>query len=153
MSEEEEIFGETALAQCQQLAQGFSDLVIEVSGRERLPALRDIARSLADQCKLRRLEEAAQLAKALARCCDFLFEGRADPGQALPLLASGTETLERAIRSTAEPQPQSESEQGLAAARYELETLFPVAGQPAKANKTGPDVNLHQLRRPKPSSD
>jgi hypothetical protein len=138
---------EAALEQCEQLAQGFADLVIEVSGRERLPALRDLALSLADQCKLRRLEEASQLAKAIAHCCAFLFEGRADPGQALPLLASGTDTLERAIRSTAE------SEHELAAARYELETLFPVAGQPAKANKTGPDVNLHQLRRQKPSSD
>jgi len=153
MSSEAHDATEAALAQCEQLAQGISDLVIEVSGRELLPALRDIALSLADQCKLRRLEEASQLAKAIARCCDLLFDGRADPGQALPLLASGTETLERAIRSSAEPQPQSESEQGLAAARYELETLFPIAGQPAKANKTGPDVSLHQLRRPKRSSD
>lgn len=146
MSSEAQDAVEAALEQCQQLAKGFSDLVIEVSGRERLPALRDLALSLADQCKLRRLEEASQLAKAIAHCCDFLFEGRADPGQALPLLASGTETLDRAIRSTAE------SEHGLTAARYELETLFPVSGEPAKPNKTGPDVNLHQLRR-KPTGD
>ncbi len=148
-----ESFDEDARAACDQLAQGFSDLIMELSQRELLPELRVLALSLADQCQFRQQGEAASLAKALARCCALLYEGQVDPGQALLLLASGTESLQQVIRSAPDSKLLVDSELGLAAARYELETLFPVLGETAKSHKSGPDVQLVRLRHPKPSTD
>jgi hypothetical protein len=153
MSGEADSVGEAALAECRQLEKGFADLVIEVRGREILPALREHALSLVEYCKRTRLVETSQLAGAVARCCGLLYQGDADPGQALPLLASGAQTLHRAIASTTSTLHVAPTELCVGAARYELESLFPVSGEPAKANKTGPDVKLHSLRRRKPSSD
>ncbi len=141
---------EDAAASCEHLAAGFADLVIEARGREILPQLSTLASELATRLREHGFAAEAKLASAVASGTDYLFAGEADPGQALLLLASATETLSKAIR-LAEARPATLSTT-LSAALYELETLFPLQGAPGqrgepKRNKGGPDVPLHRLRR------
>lgn len=147
------IFAAAAGVDCDRLAQGLGQLVIEIHSRELLPELEAIARSLADGSREEGLRAQSQLALVLARGCCHLFAGEVDPGQALPLLASGTETLSKSLASVANSSWTSQDELGLVAARYELETLFPNVGEEPKPNKSGPDVNLQRLRRRKDTLD
>ena len=142
-----ESFAAEARRSCELLAMGYAQLVGETRGRELLPELSNVATTLARGLADCGQPPAAALAKTLARCSSLLFEGQVDPGQALLLLASGTETLQRALELLGTRDLLSGDALGLDAARYELETIFPVAGQAAKPNKSGPDVTLHSLRK------
>ena len=147
---ERESFADATRADCEGLAQGFAYLVNEIHSRELLPELTRLASSLAERCQAEERFLESQLAAVIARGCQHLFAGEVDPGQALPLLASGTETLSKSVANSSS---KSEDELGLEAARYELETLFPMPGDEPKPIKSGPDVNLQRLRRRKDPQD
>ncbi len=135
-----------AQAECERLAAGFAQLVVESEGRDSLPGLSALAAALATHCRSRGLEYACDLARALSRGTDLLYKGQIDPGQALPLLAAGTLTLQKALSDSAPVPSENSAELGIRAAQYELETLFPNADEEPKQIKGGPDVSLHRLR-------
>ena len=150
---EAESFAAAAQVECDRLAQGFAHLVNEIHSRELLPELEATATSLAERCQEHGRLAQAQLALVLACGCRHLFAGEVDPGQALPLLAAGTETLFKSITARDRSSTTSQDALGLRAAGYELETLFPIPGEEPKPNKAGPDVNLQRLRRRKDTQD
>jgi two-component system chemotaxis sensor kinase CheA len=115
---------------------------------DRLPALADLAFDLGMQSLLLGAEDLGRLSLACERCLDLLVQGAVPVELGYPILASslrtlaqGFESLARADRSGAyvEPLP-------LRAARYEIETLFPVPGRPAPGVRA-PDVPLTALTR------
>lgn len=146
-SDEGEAFASQATRLCAVLARGFAGLVNESEGRDTLPSLGKAASSVATRCQRQGLQAAADLADALARGCGLLFDGQLDPGQAILLLASGTETLRKSILAQVSSQRVADADRPLHAARYELETLFPIQDQAPRPNKGGPDVMLHRLRK------
>jgi hypothetical protein len=142
-----------AASQCARFAEGVARLMDEIHNRQGLPELRYLAFSLAAQCARLELLECARLAAAMDRACALLFDGELDPGQALPLLASGTETLSKALQGIQDRRIADGQRTPLVAAAYELETLFPNPGQAPKQIKTGPDVSLNRLRSPATTKD
>ena len=140
-------FQAEALRSCELLAIGYAQLIGETRGRELLPELSNVAKALARGLSDCGYHPAAALSKTLARGSALLFDGQVDPGQALLLLASGTQTLQQAVELFGTDKSRDDDALGLDAARYELETLFPVDGQAPKRNQGGPDVALSSLRK------
>ncbi|HUH04634.1 MAG TPA: response regulator [Kofleriaceae bacterium] len=89
-------------------------------------------------------EELGKLALACERGCDLLASGELAPEGTL-ILASSASTLATAFRQLANADRSGARTEGLplAAATYELETLFPSVGSGSAA----PDVPLASLRR------
>jgi two-component system chemotaxis sensor kinase CheA len=95
-------------------------------------------------------DDLGRLALTCERCMDLLAQGAVLIEIGVPLLASSLrtlaqafETLARADRSGARVEPLP-----LRAARYELETLFPIPGRPAAGMRAAaPDVPLSALTR------
>jgi chemotaxis protein histidine kinase CheA/ActR/RegA family two-component response regulator len=138
------------------LEAGFADIGLAAMGtpaaNARLVALADVAFDLGMQALLLGAEDLGRLALTCERCMDLLAQGVVLIEIGCPLLASSLRTLAQAFESLAradrsgarvEPLP-------LRAARYELETLFPVPGKPAAGMRAvAPDVPLSSLvRRP-----
>lgn len=147
-----ELFVEQAKNDCAGLAQGIACLIGESRGRQALPELGDLAGALAVQAEQQDMPSSAQLASAIEHCCALLFDGQVDPAQALPLLASGIETLANTLRLALAPVESQGAITPLLAATYELETLLPAPGAEPAHNKSGPDVSIERLRsRNKPS--
>jgi chemotaxis protein histidine kinase CheA/ActR/RegA family two-component response regulator len=134
------------------LEQGLADIGLAGIDRpeagERLPALADLAFELGMQSLLLGAEELGRLSLACERCMDLLVQGAVPVELGYPLLASSLRTLAQTFESLAhadrsgarlEPLP-------LRAARYEIETLFPVPGRPAPGTRA-PDVPLTALTR------
>tara|TARA_R110002096_G_scaffold299503_6_gene494258 strand:- start:186310 stop:189114 length:2805 start_codon:yes stop_codon:yes gene_type:complete len=138
----------------QVLVDSIAKLIGDELGRDSLPELAYISFSLASQALLLGARNLGNLAAAIERCFGLLYDGAVDPAQALPLLASGIETVDKAF---AELEAADESgarieKTPLHAATYELETLFPIPGKVDSAPRTnagGPDVTLARLVRPK----
>ncbi|MCP4449642.1 MAG: hybrid sensor histidine kinase/response regulator [Myxococcales bacterium] len=142
----------------QLLVESIAKLIGEELGRDSLPELAYISFSLASQALLLGAEKLGNLAAAIERCLGLLYDGQVDPAQALPLLASGIETVDKAFAEfeTADKSGARIENTPLEAATYELETLFPIPGKPAdtptRPHAGGPDVPLSRLvRSPKPS--
>jgi two-component system chemotaxis sensor kinase CheA len=142
----------------QVLVDSIAKLIGEELGRDSLPELAFISFSLASQALMLGAQKLGNLAAAIERCFGLLYDGAVDPAQALPLLASGIETVDKAF---AELEAADESgarieHTPLDAATYELETLFPIPGKadsaPPRANAGGPDVPINRLVRPKPAT-
>jgi hypothetical protein len=72
----------------------------------------------------------------MERCLELMGEGAVDPGVALPALAMAAHTARSATPAA------------WAAARYELETLLPVPGQPAAARRALDVPAASLVRRP-----
>jgi two-component system chemotaxis sensor kinase CheA len=134
------------------LEQGLADIGLAgIDGREageRLPALADLAFGLGMQSLLLGAEDLGRLSLACERCMDLLVQGAVPVELGYPILASSLRTLAQAFESLAradrsgarlEPLP-------LRAARYEIETLFPVPGRPTPGTRA-PDVPLTALTR------
>ncbi len=139
------------------LVDSIAKLIGEELGRDSLPELAYISFSLASQALLLGAQDLGKLAAAIERCFGLLYDGEVDPAQALPLLAAGIETVDKAF---AELEAADESgarieNTPLKAATYELETLFPIPGSlesaPSRAIAGGPDVPIGRLVRPKPA--
>lgn len=142
----------------QVLVDSIAKLIGEELGRDSLPELAFISFSLASQALILGAQKLGNLAAAIERCFGLLYDGAVDPAQALPLLASGIETVDKAF---AELEAADESgarieHTPLDAATYELQTLFPIPGkadsEPPRANAGGPDVPINRLVRPKPAT-
>jgi hypothetical protein len=78
--------------------------------------------------------DAVALGCALEHCLELISTGQVDAGIALPALAMAAHSA------------RSASDAAIAAARYEVETLLPVPGQPARPRR-GPEVPLSNLLR------
>jgi hypothetical protein len=89
-----------------------------------LPAIAALAREIAARCRAAGAPALADVAEAIARAMDHTRAGEIEPAHAQWMSASTAwsvrDALERARRGEAVPPA------ALAAARYELETLFPV---------------------------
>ncbi|HWN67747.1 MAG TPA: Hpt domain-containing protein, partial [Haliangium sp.] len=134
------------------LEQGLADIGLAAMGSreagERLAALADLAFELGMQSLLLGAEDLGRLSLACERCMDLLAQGAVLVELGFPLLSSSLrtlaqafETLARADRSGARVEPLP-----LRAARYEIETLFPVPGRPVPGTRA-PDVPLTALTR------
>lgn len=128
---------------------GLADLS-SPDARARLRRLADAAFVLGMQGLLLGAEDLGRLALACERCMDLLAQdavpaeiGYTILASSLRTLAQAFEAMARADRSGARAAPLP-----LRAARYELETLFPVPGRPAPgARAAAPDVPLSALTR------
>jgi two-component system chemotaxis sensor kinase CheA len=136
------------------LESGFDDIGLAAMGtpaaNARLTELAEVAFTLGMQGLLLGAEDLGRLALTCERCMDLLAQGAVLIEIGVPLLASSLrtlaqafETLARADRSGARVEPLP-----LRAARYELETLFPIPGRPAAGMRAAaPDVPLSALTR------
>jgi two-component system chemotaxis sensor kinase CheA len=145
------------------LEHGLDDIGLAAMGSreagERLLVLADQAFELGMQSMLLGADDLGRLSLTCERCMDLLAQGAVAVELGYPLLASSLHTLVQAFESLAradrsgaraEPLP-------LRAARYELETLFPIPGRPAPGVRA-PDVPVTALTRrparaPAPSPD
>ena len=96
-----------------------------------------LAFRIASQSLLMGADALGGLALTCERCLDLLVAGTVEPGQTLPILASSALTLRRSIESLESTGRGDRSgaradRLPLEAARYELETLFPVPGSPPR---------------------
>ncbi len=143
------------------LESGFTDIGLAAMGtpaaNARMTELAEVAFTLGMQGLLLGADDLGRLALTCERCMDLLAQGAVLIEIGVPLLASSLrtlaqafETLARADRSGARVEPLP-----LRAARYELETLFPIPGRPANGMRAAaPDVPLSALtRRPNRSPD
>ncbi len=134
------------------LVDSIAKLIGDDLGREALPELAYISFSLASQALMLGAEQLGALAATIERCFGLLHSGQLDPAQALPLLASSIETVDKAF---AELQAADKSgarieSTPLEAATYQLETLFPFPGAEDRLphpSHGGPDVPLTRLKR------
>lgn len=133
------------------LLDGVRQLIVESLGRDAIPEMAYISFSLAAQSIMLGAEELGRLSSAVERCLGQLYEGRVDAGQALPILASGADTIGRAFAELAAADESGARIQQtpMSAVIYEIETLLPLPGTKPKKQKTGPDVLISQLSRKK----
>jgi two-component system chemotaxis sensor kinase CheA len=124
--------------------------------RPRTEALAQLAFGIGLPSLLVGAEDVGRLALAIERAIDLLALGDIDPGVGLPVLASSTFTLRQALEQLALPDRSGARVEGLplAGARYELETMFPIAGTGRRptvdrgpAATTAPDVPVGALVR------
>lgn len=144
------------------LAGGIRDLMCETLHRDSIPEMAYISFSLASQSLLLGAEKLGHLATAIERCFALLYDGQLDPSSALPLLASGIETMSKAFSEllAADKSGARIENTPLNAAIYELETLYPLpetggeegAAIPRPASKSGPDVLLSRLSKSAPKA-
>ncbi|WP_428263629.1 hybrid sensor histidine kinase/response regulator [Haliangium sp.] len=141
------------------LERGFDEIGIAgvdaPAARDRLLTLAGAAFELGIQALLLGAEDLGRLALACERGFDLLVEGRLAAHAGYPVLASCLHTLARAFVDLSRHDRSGARTAGLplAAARYELETLFPVpGGESAAAPALAPDVPVSALvRRPAPA--
>jgi len=125
----------------QTVARGLHGLIGGTLGRETLCPMGSLCSQLA-----KNLEEQpamSALAHTLAQSFIKMHEGQLDPAQALLLMASGVESLEKALTSLQKQEVVHVL--SLESARFELETLFPLPGQ--EYAHWGQDVPVGRLRR------
>ncbi len=136
----------------QVLVDSIAKLIGDELGRDALPELAYISFSLASQALMLGTEELGALTAAIERCFGLLHDGQLDPAQALPLLASSIETVDKAFAELAAADQSGARIEStpLEAATYQLETLFPIPGKNdglPRPSHGGPDVPLTRLRR------
>jgi two-component system chemotaxis sensor kinase CheA len=124
------------------------DMLTSNDSSSLLSALAFDAFQLASQSLLLGAEDVGRLALACERGMDLLRAGELAPDYALPVLASSVHTMRQAFDTLANPDESGARTEGvpLEAARYELETLFPIPGT-AAAPPQVPDVPASSLVR------
>jgi len=124
------------------ISEGLNDLPADARARARLAGL---AFRLATQALLLGAEDIGKLALACERALELTGSGQMIPDSLL-VLASSSHTLRQAFDVLANPDASGARTEGLPidAARFELETLFPVPGKP-RAGAGTPDVPLINL--------
>ncbi|MBL4632544.1 MAG: hypothetical protein JKY56_01655, partial [Kofleriaceae bacterium] len=139
---------------CDTLLGGIQQLMSETLHRDALPEMAYISFSLATQSLLLGAELLGRLATTVERCFALLYEGQLDPSSALPLLASGIDTMGKGFSElhAADKSGARIEKTPLDAAIYELETLYPLPANDddtlqilRPASKAGPDVLLGRL--------
>ena len=130
-----------------QLADGLGELPSAELDPEQLQGFAHLAFTLASQSLLLGAEDVGGLALACEKCLDYVAARHVTPDLAWPLLASSTHTLAEAFQTLAHPDQSGARTEGvpLQAARYELESLFPL---PGAIPPGGLDVPLVSLGKP-----
>lgn len=131
-----------------------SDLSSQAA-RMHMSALAHTAFSLATQSLLLGAEDVGNLALACERCLDHLAMERVPP-EAAQVLAASARTLTQAFETLANPDESGARTEGipLEAARYELETMFPIGASGERAPPAGDIVPVESLtKRPTASAD
>ena len=119
--------------------------------RNQLDSLAFYAFRLASQSLLLGAEDMGRLALSCERCLDLIADGTLIAERVLPILAASVLTLRQSCEALAQSGADDRSgartdSRPLEAARYELETFFPVPGRAVKS-AGGPDVPLAALTR------
>lgn len=138
------------------------------AARPRLLALAGHAADLATRSLEQGAEDLGRLAETCARCMELMLAGQVPAGHGYSLLAASLYTLRQAFEALAAAPSRPGGGPGghpgdraaappaapvdpvpLRAARYELETLFPVPGAPARPElvQTRHDVPVNALKR------
>lgn len=138
------------------------------AARPRLLALASQAADLATRSLDQGAEDLGRLAEACARCVELMLAGQVPAGHGYSLLAASIHTLRQAFETLAASPARPGEHPGehpgghpgdlaaalvdplpLRAARYELETLFPVPGAPSRPEivHTRHDVPVDALKR------
>lgn len=130
------------------------------AARPRLLALATQAADLATRSLDQDAEDLGRLAEACARCIELMLAGQVPAGHGYSLLAASLHTLRQAFETLAASPARPGEHPGdlaaalvdpvpLRAARYELETLFPVPGAPSRPEivQTRHDVPVDALKR------
>lgn len=142
--------GRRGLAGARRFEAGIGELRVappDEAAREQMRALARDGAAIADQALLRGAEGAGRLALSCQKALEYLA-GEVIPAEiGIPILASSARALVLAFEALEAPgRPGARAEEvPLEAARYELETLFPVPGKEHVA--AGADVPVGALRR------
>lgn len=117
------------------------------AAQEQMRALAEQGRALAGEALLFGAEDVGRLAHACEKALAYLAAEELQAELGIPILASSLRALVLAFEALRDPERPGARTEGvsLEAARYELETLFPVPGKEHLA--AGADVPVGSLRR------